>query len=108
MEQHPDFTKVVADLEARGYKLKYAEGDPHVEIREVLTPEGELIRTEKTVVVRKGMRFLDLEHELGHVEQAEGCKDPLVTERVLENGKPYKGPNRGGFLITTDWSSSSA
>jgi hypothetical protein len=98
MEQHPDFLKVVGELEANGYKIKYAEVDPHVEIREVLTPDGTLIRLEKVVVVQQGMRFLDLEHELGHVEQIQRFKQPLVTERVLENGRPYRGPDRPGLL----------
>jgi hypothetical protein len=44
------------------------------------------------------MRWLDLEHDLGHVDQMESMDHPLVTDRVLEDGTPYKGPNRGGFL----------
>lgn len=63
-----------------------------------MTPDGTLLRTEKTVVVRPGMRFLDLEHELGHVDQAESFRKPLATRRVLENGRPYRGPDRPGLL----------
>jgi hypothetical protein len=98
MEQHPEFQQDVAALKGKGFELRYADGDPHVELREVLTPEGELIRTEKVVVVRKGMRYLDFEHELGHVDQIQRLKQPLATERVLESGRPYKGPDRPGLM----------
>jgi hypothetical protein len=69
----------------------------------VRSPRGELIRTEKAVVVRPGMRFLDLEHEVGHVTQIESFKSPIATERFLENGKRYKGPDRPGiFTMSMD------
>lgn len=94
MEEHPDFARRISELDQRGYKFEYEQNeaiDPHVHIRQVLTPQGDLVRFEKFLFAKRGMRFLDLEHELGHVDQLESLKQPMPNEQVLENGKPYKG-----------------
>jgi hypothetical protein len=44
---------------------------PHVFFKRVCDKQGTLVREEKYVSVVAGMRFLDLEHEVGHVEQLE-------------------------------------
>ena len=66
--------------------------DPHVHIRQVLTSKGETIRLEKFLYAKAGMRYIDFEHELGHVSQLEKLKQPMPNEQVLANGRPYKGP----------------
>jgi hypothetical protein len=101
MEAHPEYAKLTAELESKGYSLRLTDRErPHVVVKEVVTPTGELIRIEKVLVANPGMRFLDLEHELGHVAQLEQTKRPLVTDQVLENGKPYSGPNGSDRLTT--------
>jgi len=95
MEDHPDFQSKIEELQRRGYRFEYnpdPNEDPHVHVRQVLTREGKTVRFEKTVFGNRGMRFLDLEHELGHVDQLEGLKTPMPNDQVLENGRPYKGP----------------
>ncbi|HEX3762860.1 MAG TPA: hypothetical protein VHW23_29390 [Kofleriaceae bacterium] len=99
MEDHPDFPQVREDLQAKGYEFTYDDGQaPKVKIVETVDADGEPIGLKKYLIANRGMRWLDLEHELGHVDQMESMEHPLVTDRVLEDGKPYKGPNRGGFL----------
>ncbi len=101
IESHPEFPTIEKKLEAKGYKLRFEEGDPHVEIVEVMTPGGDHVRYEKALVARRGMRYLDLEHELGHVDQIESFKKPMVTDRVTEGGKKYRGPDRPGMMNKT-------
>jgi hypothetical protein len=91
MEDHPDFAKKVSELEQKGFKLSYEPGNPHVVVKEVVAPDGTPIRFEKSVVVQEGIRYLDFEHELGHVDQLTKTDPPMVTDRVLENGKQYTG-----------------
>ncbi len=43
---------------------------------------------------------LDLEHELGHVEQLESLRDAPATDRVLESGKEYSGVPKPGYVTT--------
>lgn len=86
MEQHPEYSRIIAEVERLGFKIEDANGDPHVTVREVVDPKGNFIRLEKILYARKGMRYLDLEHELGHIKQlSERFGDkPLPTERVIE------------------------
>jgi len=92
MEEHPEYGGTLESLKAKGYEVKIEERDPYVSVREVVNAAGERVRLVRSIILRKGMRFLDLEHELGHVEQAERFPGKLVTERVTEDGKPYTGP----------------
>lgn len=98
MEQHPDFPKVMEEIKNAGFETRKTTGDPHVVIRRVVDADGNTIRTEKFVALRDGMRFLDLEHELGHVRQMRDRfgGDPPPTEIVDENLKDAK--NQDGVL----------
>jgi hypothetical protein len=69
MEDHPEFPQVVHDLAQRGIDLVHTQGDPHVVTRHVIDESGQAIKVEAELHARPGMRFLDLEHELGHVDQ---------------------------------------
>ena len=76
-EDHPDLVAAREELAGHGYSIvehrpfeKPGEyGDPHVTVRHVVDPSGQLLRIEHEVHVIEGMRFLDLEHELGHFRQ---------------------------------------
>ncbi|WP_046245310.1 type VI secretion system tube protein TssD [Hymenobacter terrenus] len=71
MEQHPDYPALVQHLTQRGYPLVFQQKAPHVVFKRVCDKQGNVLREEKHVAVVAGMRFLDLEHEAGHVTQLE-------------------------------------
>ncbi len=90
MEDHPNYPHVVQDLGDLGYSLVVrTTGDPHVVIRHVYDQSRQLAAVEHEVHVQRGMRYLDLEHELDHVRQMTDPRrfpdGPLPTEIV---GKP--------------------
>ena len=105
MEEHPQYQAVVDDLKAQGFEVRFTEGDPHVVSREVVDKAGNFVRVDRFVNVRKGMRFLDLEHEVGHVDQlTQRFGDtPLLTERkvLLPNGNLKDSRNVAGVLTQT-------
>lgn len=105
MEQHPNYRSTIAEIEGLGFEVRQTSGDPHVSVREVLNPEGQVIRVERSVYLREGMRFLDLEHELGHVRQLTERfgESPLPTERVIEypDGRIKQAGDQRGVL--TNW-----
>ncbi len=88
MEDHPSYPAAVEDLKAKGFTLVDTAGDPHVTIRRVVDAEGAIVRTEMQVHVQKGMRYLDFEHEVGHVNQmmdkARFPDGPPPTDIVIE------------------------
>lgn len=107
MEDHPNFGAVRKNLEESGYLLvtepPKAGAFPHVVRREVVDTQGNAIRVEQYVVGISGMRFLDLEHEVGHVRQLSPSRFPEgvpFTERVLQraNGNLAQSKNRNGVL----------
>ncbi len=105
MKQHPDYPQAKSRVENLGFELQETPGDPHVAIREVVTPEGELIRVEKVLHYRRGMRYLDFEHEVGHIQQLTerfGSRPPS-TERIVQRptGQRVKAPDQQGIL--TQW-----
>lgn len=106
MEEHPDFAAVIRDLEARGFTIVYTN-EARVMIRRVVGKDGAVIRTDLEVRVIKGMRFLDLEHEIGHVNQFTDPQrfpdGPPPSDIVHENapGKFHNAPNQSGVL--TEW-----
>ncbi|MBW4528042.1 MAG: DUF4157 domain-containing protein [Phormidium tanganyikae FI6-MK23] len=105
MEEHPSYRSTLDEIRRLGFEVKKTAGDPYVSVREVLSPEGQVIRVEKSVFVRDGMRFLDLEHELGHIRQLTERfgENPLPTERVIESpdGRTKQARDQQGVL--TNW-----
>lgn len=105
MEQHPEYANTLAKIKELGFEIKITHDDPHVEVKEVLNSQKEVIRVLKVVYVQSGMRYLDLEHELGHIRQlterfGDNC---LPTERVIEylDGRVKDISDKGGVL--TNW-----
>ena len=87
MEEHPDFPALRQELEDLGFRLVPVSNPsdaPHVEVRRILDEDGNLLRTEREVQVREGMRFLDLEHERDHVYQMVQRFDEPVPTTVWE------------------------
>jgi hypothetical protein len=104
MEQHPDYGTQVAFLQENGFTVKPTKGDPRVVVRQVVGPDGTVLRVEREVLVQPGMRYLDLEHELGHVRQVLDTtrfpEGPKPTDIVTENGRP--APSQSGVLTTKE------
>jgi hypothetical protein len=71
MEQHPDYPALVQHLARQGYPLVVQTEPPHVFFKRVCDKQGRIVREDNYVAVVAGMRFLDLEHEAGHVAQLE-------------------------------------
>ena len=69
MEDHPDFPRVMQELQDLGFTVRHTDGDPYVQVTRVVGPDGQVIRVDQDINLRPGMRFLDLEHEMGHVHQ---------------------------------------
>jgi hypothetical protein len=104
MEDHPDYDATIAEIKAAGFEIEETKGDPFVEVVEVLSREGEMLEVKKTVSLRAGMRFLDLEHELGHVRQLTqrfGSKPPPTKRRTRKaDGRETDHNNQTGILTT--------
>jgi hypothetical protein len=96
MEAHPHFSQTVAELEKRGIKFVTTAEDPHFVARRVINLDGKIVRTELELHAQPGMRWLDLEHEIGHVDQLTDVtrfpEGPPPSEIMLER-KP------GGPLV---------
>jgi hypothetical protein len=107
MEAHPSYDATMAEVKRLGFEVKKTSGDPHVTVREVVNPKGDVLRVEKELHVRDGMRFLDLEHELGHIKQLTERFGPKArpTERWIEypDGKMKEVSNPSGEEVLTKW-----
>jgi hypothetical protein len=105
MEQHPEYANTLTKIKELGFDIENTYSDPYVEVKEVLNSQKEVVRVLKVVYVQEGMRYLDLEHELGHIRQlTERFGDKcLPTERVIEypDGRVKDISDKGGVL--TNW-----
>ncbi|HBE16715.1 MAG TPA: hypothetical protein DEG17_21680 [Cyanobacteria bacterium UBA11149] len=102
MEQHPQYEEIIRQVKVAGFDIKVGDG-AHVEVKEVVDADGHVIRVEKTLYVQENMRYLDLEHELGHIKQLARFGNSIPpTQRVIdqENGSFKTYPNQQGVLTT--------
>lgn len=94
MEEHPQYSKTISKIEEYGYKIRFIPGEASVETIEVLDKTGAVLGIEKYVNIFQGMRFLDLEHEFGHVLQNELRLKGVITStkrvRRFEDNRPDK------------------
>jgi hypothetical protein len=103
MEEHPQYEASLQQAKDSGFSVKYTEGDPHVTVREIVDSTGKVIRVEKELNLQAGMRYLDLEHELGHIKQLERFGENIPpTQRLMEqpDGVLREAPNQQGVLTT--------
>lgn len=103
MEAHPDIEAQIQQAKDAGFEIKFTAGDPCVKVVEVYDVLGNLIRVEKELYLQKGMRYLDLEHEIGHIDQLSRFGDQVPpTDKVVElpNGRRKSAPNQKGVLTT--------
>lgn len=107
MEQHPNYHAVISEIENLGFRMRTTSKAPHVSVWEIVSPDGVRLRVEKTVHVQEGMRFLDLEHELGHVYQLTERFGGEVrpTERFIEmpDGSLSEVKNPPTSEVLTKW-----
>ncbi|CAL9416309.1 hypothetical protein SUDANB95_01753 [Actinosynnema sp. ALI-1.44] len=107
MEDHPNYQQVLDHLRDKGFTVVQTSGDPHVVVRRVLDTEGRVIAVELEVHVRPGMRFLDLEHEVGHVNQVTDTgrfpDGPPATEVVTQRPDGSRARARDQSGILTSW-----
>jgi hypothetical protein len=106
MELHPEYERVKANLEAAGYPLDIEPGvSPHVERVQWVDEDGHVLRVRQRVVASDGVRFLDLEHEVGHVHQltTRFGDDPPYTKRMVERPgqTPMESEDRRGVLTAS-------
>lgn len=102
MEYHPDYDAAIEKAKDAGFELKKS-GFARVDRIEVYDKDRNLLRIEKFLHVLKKMRYLDLEHELGHIDQFSrfGNKIP-PTKKVVElpNGRRKTSDFQEGVLTT--------
>ncbi len=85
MELHPDYGRVVAELEAAGFELRVTN-KANVALERIVDESGDVLEYRRYVNAIEGMRFLDLEHELGHVRQLRQLgADPMPTETLVRH-----------------------
>ncbi len=100
MELHPDYDAAIQKAQDAGFEVRVS-GFASVDWIEVYDQKRNLLRVEKVLNVLSGMRFLDLEHELGHIEQFRRFEDQVPpTDRVVElpNRRRKQAPNLKGIL----------
>lgn len=103
MEAHPDYQSMIEQAKEAGFEVKFTTGDPCVKVVEVYDVENKLIRVEMGLYLQKGMRYIDLEHELGHIEQLSRFGHPAPpTDKVIElpNARRKSMSDRKGILTT--------
>ncbi|MFG1791238.1 hypothetical protein [Nocardia sp. NPDC049149] len=87
MEEHPAFPAITAELERIGYPLRiedYVGQSPRVVRNAIVDKDKNIIEFEQYVRGISGMRFLDLEHEFGHLDQIlyRFRDNPPIHERI--------------------------
>lgn len=86
MEQHPGYASIISEAESKGFTLVYDHKARVANIR-VVNPAGEVLEWRRELHVIKGMRYSDLEHELGHIHQLERFSEANrpATETLVKN-----------------------
>ena len=102
MEQHPQYEETIKQIKAAGFEIRISN-DACVEVKEVVDLNGNVLRVEKVLYVQENMRYLDLEHEFGHIKQLQRFGDTIPpTHRMVErsDGSLKNAPNQQGVLTT--------
>jgi hypothetical protein len=105
MEAHPKYASTIAEAEKSGFRVVSSDR-AQVVIRKVIDEKGQCLRIEKELHIQPGMRYLDLEHEMGHIRQATERfgSNPPPTNIVIEHPggaiSTAKGEQLAGILKT--------
>lgn len=87
MEDHPDYKAAIEKALDAGFEVRVS-GEASVEWTELYDLNQNFVRLEKILNVAAGMRYIDLEHELGHIEQLSRFGDnvpPLAKKVEVSN-----------------------
>ena len=83
MKEHPNYQNLIDEVESKGFKI-IETNEARVRYVEYINKVREVIRVEKELLVIPDMRYIDLEHELGHIKQLEKFNWKLFTDRFME------------------------
>ncbi len=83
MEEHPDYQNLIDQIINQGF-LIIEDREARVSYIEVINTQKEVIRVEKELYIIPDMRYIDLEHEFGHIRQLERFDGKLYTDRFME------------------------
>ena len=84
MKEHPNYQNLISEVEGKGYKI-VEDGEARVSYVEIINSQMEIIAVEKELHVLPNMRYIDLEHEVGHIKQLERFEGNLYTDRYKQN-----------------------
>jgi hypothetical protein len=104
MELHPQYQARLAEAHARGFDIVPTNGDPRVEVMEIVDETGKRLELRKRLHLQPGMRFLDLEHEMSHIDQIERFVEPPITHRFVRTaqGDVQAVGNQARGILTTE------
>lgn len=103
MEVDPNYEATVQKARDAGFQIKFITRNPSVKIIHIYDTNGHLIQVEKVLYLQKKMRYLDLEHEVGHIDQLGRFGNQMPpTDKVvaLPNGRRTSAPSQKGVLTT--------
>ena len=83
MKEHPYYQNLIDEILSKGFKI-VENSEARVSYIEVINNQKEVIRVEKELHIIPDMRYIDLEHEFGHIRQLERFDGKLYTDRFLE------------------------
>ncbi|MGL6339547.1 MAG: hypothetical protein ACRC80_10445 [Waterburya sp.] len=103
MKEHPNYQNLISEVESKGYKI--VEGrEARVSYVEVINKQKEIITVEKELHVLSDMRYIDLEHEVGHIGQLERFDGNLYTDRYKQgNDGRRKLFNQNAPHVLQEW-----
>jgi len=101
MELHPDYEFRLQAARDRGFNIEFTTRDPHVATSEIVDEQGNVLSKTRTLYLQPKMRFLDLEHEMGHIEQLERLGYPSMHRSIrLPSGALATAKGAPGLFTT--------
>ena len=84
MKEHPNYQNSISEAKSKGFKV-VEDTEARVSYIEVINKQKEVIAIEKELHVIPDMRYIDLEHEVGHIRQLERFDWKIYTDRYKQN-----------------------
>ena len=102
MKEHPNYQNLISEAESKGFKV-VESSNACIRYVEYINKAREVIRVEKELHVVPGMRYIDLEHELGHIRQLEKFDWKLFIDRFMEKPNGNLKEFNNGDDILHEW-----
>lgn len=97
MEEHPGYAAMMNEATAKGFTIKH--GPARLKITRIHDEKTGAIEIRRELFVTPGMRFLDLEHEIGHLRQlARFGESTPVTDVAVRRADGTEGKAKGNLL----------